>query len=222
MKKLFFYLVLFSSFAIARENPFAPAPGITLNDTAATNLSEEKKDFTQKSTQLPSNARILKYVIYGYQALDGSIQTKKVEIDENVDWHDPLVLTKESDWLEKTSQNYIPSISSSIDEQSEKAINKNVVKFKDFISFDANEKSLFVKTDDRNLRHFMVIKPYKIVLDFKRDTSFYTKKLDLNKPPFTWVDMGNHEGYYRAAIRLDGPYKYKVESKEDGVLITLE
>lgn len=87
-------LVLMSTLA-ARENPFIPSSKEAFIQSPATNVQEKRPIFEQRSTKLPSNARILKYVTFGYQSLDGSIEEKQVMIDETIDWHDPLVITKE-------------------------------------------------------------------------------------------------------------------------------
>ena len=224
MKRIALILLMMSSFLYSRENPFAPVEN--LKDTPATNVEEMNVEFSSKTTQLPSNARVLKYVTYGYQALDGSLQTQKILINEKIDWHDPLILTRESSiiTLVEEKKDIIPTPPTSLSQtnvENNVKKTKTIVKFEDFITFEVDKKTLYVKTSDKNLRHFMVVKPYKIVLDFERDTSFYTRKLKVNQPPFSEVQMGNHDGYYRAAIWLDGPYKYNVETKEDGVLITL-
>ena len=36
----------------------------------------------------------------------------------------------------------------------------------------------------------------------------------LAKAPFSKIRMGNHDGYYRVVIELDGQYRYKLETQE--------
>ena len=39
---------------------------------------------------------------------------------------------------------------------------------------------------------------------------------------FTKIRVGNHDGYYRVVVELDGYYRYKLAKQADGCLVTLE
>ncbi len=45
---------------------------------------------------------------------------------------------------------------------------------------------------------------------------------NIPKSIFTKVRVGNHNGYYRVVVELDGYYRYKLKKQSDGCLITLE
>ena len=230
------------SVLVARENPFVPSSKEAVMLAPATNVQEKRSDFEQRSTKLPSHARILKYVIFGYQSLDGSIEEKKIEIDESIDWHDPLVITKESLLLDPSPVTPTQMIQTEelaqdpamqkpvllsvpptpvLKKEAVNIIEKTAVSFQDFITFEARGKELIIETTDKSIRHFLVAQPYKIVVDFERDAAFYTKKIPLNQGSFKEITMGNHNGYYRAAILLDGHYRYNFKKIETGFIITL-
>lgn len=226
---------------IARENPFIPSTKDTMTLEPATNLQENRVDFEQRSTKLPSSARVLKYVTFGYQVLDGSIEEKRVAIDERIDWHDSLIITKEG-MLEapvpmvpiestvelpiKSEETVVmstpPAPKATMPVVSPSTQEKMVFSFQDFIRFDVRDKEIIIETSDKNIRDFLIADPYKIVLDFERDAGFYTKKIEINQGAFKEITMGNHEGYYRAAILLDGHYRYKLRSTAKGLMLLLQ
>ncbi len=90
------------------------------------------------------------------------------------------------------------------------------------ISFSVSSNTIIVNTNDKLIRDFTVLKPQKIVLDFKSNKSFYTKTLDISRPPFKNVTFGSHKGFYRASFLLDSPYKYRLEKKAGKVIIYLK
>ncbi|HIP44914.1 MAG TPA: AMIN domain-containing protein [Sulfurospirillum arcachonense] len=74
---------------------------------------------------------------------------------------------------------------------------------------------------DKKIRDFLVTSPYKIVVDFKREVSFYTKVYNLKTKYFKSITLGKHSGYYRVAIELDGRYLYNRQKVKDGYIFTL-
>ncbi|MDD3462473.1 MAG: AMIN domain-containing protein [Sulfurospirillaceae bacterium] len=105
--------------------------------------------------------------------------------------------------------------------QISKAI-KGRLSFMDFVSFDILKNEIKIITDDEKIRDLLVSQPCKIVIDFKRDASFFTKKFELNSAPFVSIVLGNHNGYYRVVIELDGQYRYDTIKQEDGYLVRLK
>lgn len=259
--KNFLLLALILSFTIARENPFRPATSFDANKSIATNIVEIRDDFTSKTMSLPSDARVLKYIIIGFQSLDGSIKEESLEIDENFDWHESIVISKSKnipkleeslkridleildDNLVKKEENKTKDTrvkvvmelnESNLSENliakfEEKEPKKQEIKneeyelsFRNLVKFKFTPKTAILNTKDELIRHFLLPKPYKIVLDFKAKNSFYTKTLKINKPPFKEVTMGSHRSYYRVAILLDGHYNYELEQQNDGIKILLK
>ncbi|WP_458700363.1 AMIN domain-containing protein [Sulfurospirillum sp. 1307] len=212
MNKYLLYIALIFSPLIARENPFVP---VDTSISASTITKDSIEDFDNVKVNLPSSARILKSIELNYQNLDGSIESKKVDIDKKIDWHDTLILKKYN-----TNEVMIKT-KSKIPTQKMKE-QKQVINFKDIISFEIKSNQIQIKTKDKKLRDFMVANPYKIVLDFKKELSFYTKIYKLNLKKFKSIAIGKHSGYYRVAIELDGQYIYKIKKSDEGYLITLE
>ena len=214
MKRYLIYAVLSVTLLIARENPFKPV--VTPEKLGATTLKKErKKEFTGVKINLPSSARILKSVEVEYQNLDGSIESKAVKIDRKIDWHDTLVLKKLKD--ETT-----PKTKEKKKEIPKKVSKVKTIKFKNTISFQIKNSEIILKTKDKKLRDFMVTSPYKIVVDFKKELSFYTKVYNLNLKKFKKITIGKHSGYYRVAIELDGQYIYEIKKVKNGYAIYLK
>jgi len=194
----------------ARENPFE---AINTAGTAGkvTHKKDTRENFSSTKIQLPSSARILKSVEFHFQNEDASMQSQKIDIDKKIDWHDVLVVKKLSnDTTVKTTSNLVAT---------KKQIDKiKKINFKNLVLFSIDGKSLHVKTKDKKIRDFLVKNPYKIVVDFKREISFYTKIYNLKTKYFKSITLGKHSGYYRIAIELDGKYSYKKTKVKDGYI----
>jgi len=197
----------------ARENPFE---AVSASNTTgkATYKKDTRQNFSSTKVKLPSSARILKSVEFHFQNLDGSIESKKVSIDHKIDWHDELIVKKLLDDVATTTA---PTLVST-----KKPTNKvKKINFKNLVLFSIDGKSLHVKTKDKKIRDFLVTSPYKIVVDFKREVSFYTKVYNLKTKYFKSITLGKHSGYYRVAIELDGRYLYNRQKVKDGYIFTL-
>ena len=203
--KIVYILLFFQAVIIARENPFFPVDTDTI-PKYTTNEIERKPPFESITIKLPDTVRVLQSIILKCKNIDGSVTTKEITIDKSVDWHTPLVLRT----LEKSRSKRKKGNSF-----------KTVFSFK-FITIQADDlsKQLFIMTKDKLLRHFLLIQPDKIVLDFQRDADFrtFSKK---RKGVFKHIRMGNHQGYYRVVITLDGRYRYSIKKKGNGYLIRL-
>ncbi len=194
----------------ARENPFFPTEGekdIPLTSTKDMSLPALKR----ATITLPSQARVLKKVTIEFKNLDGSIESKNIELENSIDWHLPIFI----------SQSY-----SAINESVEPIISEKQDSFKKIASvkyaiFLSSEKTLKIVTKDKVMRNFLLTEPHRIVIDFKRDTSLksYTKKIPKNI--FSVIRVGNHSGYYRAVVELDGFYRYTMKKVSDGYIFIL-
>jgi len=213
-KQLISILLILCVSLSARDNPFSSVKDSQGIGKAIT-IKDTRKNFSEVKTTLPSTVRILKELELHYQNLDGSIQSKKIKIDEKIDWHDELVLTKVKD----IKKGYIAPIKV---EEPMSEPNQKVINFKDTISFAINDNKLHVTTDDIKIRDFLITNPYKIVLDFERELSFNTTKFDLSTKKFQNITIGKHDGYYRVVVELDGQYKYTLQKINNGFIITLK
>jgi len=194
----------------ARENPFFPANG-EKDIPYTTNQTQKIEPLKRSSITLPSSARIIKKVTIEYENLDATVETRSIELKNKVDWHLPIFI----------SQNFSET-------QSEKQVaqKEEIQKFTEIASiayakFFENFKSLKIVTDDKIIRDFLLVKPHRIVLDFKRDASIksYSKKNKNSR--FVKIRVGNHAGYYRTVIELDGLYRYKMKKVSDGYMLDL-
>lgn len=221
MKRLLLLSLLFSFVLFARENPFVPLQN-TQDIGKTTSIKQTRTFFVDQTIKLPSSARILKSMELHYQNLDGSIESKIVAIDKNIDWHDELILQKK----DALSQMKLPSISLETPTKTENLQSKiepsqRVVFSKRFhIKFMPHK--IYIQTKDKKIRDFLVTNPYKIVLDFKANLSFLTQNHDLHVKPFKGVVFGNHAGYYRVVIELDGQYIYTLKKEKEDFVIELK
>lgn len=221
----------------ARENPFFPSTGET--DTPFTSNENRSKEPLKRATiSIPAEARVLQKVTIEYKNLDGSIQTKSIDLDNFVDWHLPIFI----------SQSYGASISNSpIAEQknrknSSKAvseeINSTVVHIKKDdskiekiskkskisagnIGFLANGKKVMITTKDLMVRNFTLTNPNRIVVDFSATSDIENETRKISSTIFKAVKIGNHGDFYRAVIELDGNYKYTQCKVNGGYELTL-
>ena len=90
-----------------------------------------------------------------------------------------------------------------------------------YATFFTSQKTLKVLTNDKIIRNFLLVNPHRIVLDFKRDTNLKSYVKDKIQGIFSKVRVGNHSGYYRAVIELDGQYRYNMQQVSDGYMFTL-
>jgi len=179
--------LLVAIYAFARVNPFIP---VVTNES---NRIIKQTQFKSKKLTLPSDARILKSVIIKYQALNGSIKEIEFPINKAIDWHNPLFLSTQK-------------------------INFPTQKIKiAFLNFYIKKHKLLITTQDKLIRQFMLVKPFRYVIDFKADKNFltFTKKTNsfIKK-----IVLGNHNGFYRIVLYLDGTYKVNTKKTDEGYL----
>lgn len=221
--------------AYARENPFETTAS-ALSSGKTMQIKENKTEFESAKITLPSSARILKSVSVTFQNLDGSISEEIVSIEQNVNWHDPLILSKNKDENitktpavlsnaltktpkveEKKSPQEIPIPQNILPKPKDK-----MIYLTDNISFEIIKNDIKIVTKDTKIRDFLVSDPYKIVIDFKKESSYPTKTVLLESAPFVSATLGNHDGFYRIVILLDGHYRYDLQSVDGGYSIKLK
>jgi hypothetical protein len=223
--------------AEARENPFETADSAK-KVGKATQIDEKREDFVSTTVTLPSTARILKSTTVTFQNLDGSISEEVVAIDQNIDWHQPLVLSVQKAVREETP---VPIQKSALAEairassgvqkenppsapapKTDSTPPRNQLKFNDTLSLSVQGNEISIFTKDAKVRDFLIADPYKVVVDFKKTTSFATQTLNINQAPFVSAVLGDHEGFYRIAILLDGHYRYDILPFNGGYIIKLK
>ena len=195
----------------ARVNPFIPS-GIEKEIKKPIDKKVFYTPFISKNINLPSSARVLKEITVKYQNLDGSISTKSAIINRSVDWHKPLVL------YQKTEQ----KIKDSFVKQKKNVTKSKIIKINPFLTVKIKNRKIFLKTKNRKIRHFMMVKPYKIIIDLKNSNDIVSKAIKIKASFIKNIIVGNHNGYYRVVFLLDGYYKYKLRKTSSGYLIILK
>ncbi|MBV5279117.1 MAG: AMIN domain-containing protein [Campylobacteraceae bacterium] len=219
----------------ARENPFETTSSPAFVGKT-TQLKENKTDFNSMTLNLPSTARILKSVSIAFQNLDGSISEEVVAIEQNVNWHEPLILSTKK--VDNKMSKEVTAIALPLEKPKEKKIGNVMLdkeekpqmqskidtsfKLGDGVVLDIINNEMKITTKDTKIRDFLISEPFKIVVDFKKEGSFVTKTVAFPNPPFVSATLGNHDGFYRIAILLDGHYRYDLQSAEGGYIIKLK
>lgn len=225
------------SLTLARENPFAIAMD-PASVGKTTQIKEQRSEFNSTQISLPSSARILKSASVTFQNLDGSISEEIVAIEQDVDWHYPLVLLPQKPKPQEPTTTQAPIVVQSPKAEPKKEVSVNtletptkgiVVKsftrvvLNETIEFEISDNRIMIYTKDKKIRDFLISQPYKVVVDFEKSQgSFTTKTAEFSKAPFVSATLGNHDGFYRIAIVLDGHYRYDIAPIDGGYVITLK
>ena len=189
MNKIF---LLIPIILFARLNPFQPV--ITPENT----IIVKPQYFKEVKVSLPKDARVLRKVIFVYQSVNGDVKQKIVEINKNIDFHKPIVVSHKIEIFPE-----------------------KVLVFYNFKMFIKNRK-IFIATKDKLIRQFFLINPFRIVLDFKREVNFLTIKRIIKNSFVKKVVVGSHSGFYRVVIYFDSRYNYKIKKDVNGVLIEIK
>ena len=251
MQKVLWSFLVIAVMMEARENPFESSLSPE-NVGQTTQIKDERTDFSTTKITLPSSARILKSATVTFQNLDGSISEEVVAIEQNVDWHLPLILSSQIQESQQTRQVSTQSAVASNKatekptaqslplqnnaETVQKVANKkveptiqaattagNTYKLNEDISFFINQKEITLFVKEAKIRDFLIAEPYKVVLDFKKENASYqTKTLEFQKAPFVSATLGTHDGFYRLAILLDGHYRYDLQAFNGGYIVKLK
>ncbi len=190
-RKLKMFFLLLPLILYARINPFKPV--ITPQNT----IVVKPEYFTEKKIYPPKDARILKKIIFVYQTLSGDEKKQIINIDKNVDFHSPIIISHKP-------------LKFSLKE----------LDFPNFKIFIKNKKFL-IQTKDKLIREFFLADPFRLVMDFKRNTNFLTIKKTIKNSYIKKIVVGSHSGFYRIVIYFDAKYSYKIKKISDGVIVEL-
>ena len=210
MKKLFVALFLLTLSATARENPFFPITGeadIPLTTNKVVTIAPLKR----AAISLPSTARTLQKITLSYKNLDGSLAKKSIVLQNSIDWHIPIFISQNINEREEKAQT----------KQRKTSKFKKIADFRVLLVYTTNQQLKLV-TKNRMIRHFLLTDPHRVVCDFKSKTDMhsYVKKIK-GDSKVKEVRFGNHKGYYRIVLTLDGLYRYKTQAIPEGYIITL-
>jgi len=239
MQKILWLVLSLAVILEARENPFETnmSPQVV---GQTTQIKDERTDFNSTTLTLPSSARILKSASVTFQNLDGSISEEIVAIEQNVDWHLPLILSSKKIDANTPTPIALPVNTPETKKVTEKKVvvapkeensasliiptktEGNTFKLTDDLSFFINQNEITIFTKDGKIRDFLIADPYKVVVDFKKESTYTTKTLEFRKAPFISASLGTHDGFYRIAILLDGHYRYDIQAFNGGYIIKLK
>ncbi len=217
IKAIIITLFLLTSLT-ARENPFFPS-NEEKDIPFASNIDRELPPLKRATITLPSTARVIESVTVSYKSLDGSIHSKMIELDNSIDWHLPIFVSQS--YINEEKKLTKPKKKTGKKTKKKKSAYKKIAGMK-LVSFYSQDKKLKVITKDKIIRNFLLVKPHRIVCDFKRDTNIKSYMKDISENSlFTKIRVGNHSGYYRVVIELDGHYRYKTKEIKDGYIFEL-
>ncbi len=231
MIKVIFISALLLLTLNARENPFFPSTG-EKDILITTNNNGSQTPLKRAAIALPTQARVLQKVTIEYKNLDGSVESKSIEVENSVDWHLPIFISQS---YQEVPNNAIQveataapvpkkkKIEPIVEEKSVQKETKyeNIASIS-FLKLYSSDKSLKLVTSDEMIRNFLIVNPHKIVIDFKKETDIKSYIFKIPKNIFKEIGIGNHDGYYRVAIELDGLYRYDFKKISDGYLIELK
>ncbi len=174
-----------------------------------------KAPLKRASLSLPSTARTIESVTIRYKNLDGTRATKQLQLDNTIDWHLPIFISQTYTPIQKEFKH--ASIKTAQKQKNFQAIYKLP-----FIAFYQHGKKLKVVTSAPIIRDFLLVRPHRIVFDLKQDLEMrsFIKKLPHNTI-FTKIRIGNHKGYYRVVVELDGYYSYTLEKHKNSYIFNL-
>lgn len=201
--------VILTSLLQARENPFFSAED-TKGLPVSSNRSKDFEPLKRAAVNLPDSARVLKEVTVQYQNLDGSLATTSIALDHSVDWHLPIFISQTFSTDEKVLKKKVTTT---------RATYKLIADLDEALFYQAGN-SMRIKTSDKLIRHFMITRPHRVVMDFEKEANFRSRSKDISDKPYKKIRMGNHDGYYRVVIELDGQYHYKIVSEDDAQVLT--
>ncbi|MBD5166147.1 MAG: AMIN domain-containing protein [Helicobacter sp.] len=179
------------------RDPFTPI--ITPKESGQITNAPQLDLFTKTELILPSTARKIKKIILEYQNLNGSITSLEQNLEGDIDWHFPLIL----------SQEVQPKAPNVLDKQ-------NFV-LGNLFDFEISRQKIQLKAPLRLLRDFTLASPTRLILDFKVPNKTPLQEIfDTQIPTIPKVSLSTHLDFYRITFTLDGQYKYTLVQKTTG------
>lgn len=193
----------------ARENPFF-ATATTSANAVTSQKNSYKPPLTSMTYNFPTSARVLKEATFAFQNLDGSIETRKIEIDHSIDWRSPLVL---SQGASKNSEVQVSSVTADTSSVAPVCATGKL----DFIAFKPSKNTIFIQTKDPMMRSFTLSDPSSVIVDFRHDGLFNAAAMKFTAAPFVGAKVTNHGKFARVTVVLDGNHECKVLKEVSGV-----
>ncbi|MGP1579807.1 MAG: AMIN domain-containing protein [Wolinella sp.] len=209
MKHLSLFLFLFPALLCARD-PFEPI--IAPQESGEVSIPYQPNYFKSHSITLPSSARFIKKIIITYQNVDGSIGQHEKELEGDIDWHFPLLLSQEIQPLDSNVSILRPHPT------------PGVFRFEPFeeIIFEITGKNLLIRTPYLIRRDMALAPTPKILIDFQKvGKKSLQKSFETGLPYIKGVSISTHEDFYRVTLELDGKYRYTIKPEKEGFSVEL-
>ena len=185
------------------RDPFTPL--ITPKDSGQITNAPQLNVFTKAELSLPSTARKIKKITLEYQNLNGSISSIEQNLEGDIDWHFPLVLSQEVQPEEQ-----------GIPEQESFPLSEH-------FKFEMTRNNIFLNTDLTLLRDFTLASPTRLILDFQAPNTRPIQETFLSRiPSIPKVTLSTHLNFYRITLELDGQYKYNLTQDTKAGNYTIE
>jgi len=198
MNKALCISILLLGTGLARENPFF-ATSESSSMPISSNKTQHQPPLTSMTYNFPDQARVLKEATFTFQNVDGSLETRKIGIDQSIDWRNPLVLTQ------YTTANASAARSSKADSG--------------FIQFTHSGNQISLLTKDPIMRSFTLGEPNRLIIDFVHATIFDPYEKNLEASPYSKVKVTYHKNFARVTLSLDGRYTCTVSKTHQGANI---
>jgi len=199
MNKALYISLVLASAVLARENPFFSTSESSSMPITSNNVIQ-KPPLTSMTYNFPDQARILKEASFTFQNVDGSLETRKIGIDQSIDWRNPLVITQYT------------TASASTTARSSKADSG-------FIQFTHSGNQISLLTKDPIMRSFTLGEPNRLIIDFVHTTIFDPYEKNLEASPYSKVKVTYHKNFARVTLSLDGRYTCTVSKTHQGANI---
>lgn len=92
-----------------------------------------------------------------------------------------------------------------------------------FLSLTYTDKDMTINSEYPVFKKFYLEDEKKLIIDFKGDVTFYTKRYDLESKEFKKLVVGNHKGenYFRLVVQVaNDPQNYDVTYNDNSVFIS--
>ncbi len=209
MKYLLLFLLAISALFGARD-PFEPV--ISPKESGEVSIPHQPNYFRAHSITLPSSARVIKKITITYQNIDGSISQHDTELEGDIDWHFPLLLSQEIQPLDSNVSILRPHPT------------PGVFRFEPFeeIIFEITGKNLLIRTPYLIRRDMTLATPPRILIDFQKvGKKPLQKSFETGLPYIKGVVISTHEDFYRVTLELDGKYRYTIKPEKEGFSVEL-
>ncbi len=92
-------------------------------------------------------------------------------------------------------------------------------KFIEF-DFDIEKQQIRISTNDKKYRHYMLVRPNRIVIDFEREIKFRNQTFNIDRGIFKELKiLKKGSARYRVVIYIEDGYRYKFDRDEEGYKI---